>query len=95
MREPDPDIHQPTRLRIMMLLSGLDSADFRFLTATLDLTDGNLSSHVSRLESAGYVEVTKQFEGKLPKTTFRLTKRGRASLAEYWKAMDEIRGRSK
>ncbi|HUL78804.1 MAG TPA: transcriptional regulator [Vicinamibacteria bacterium] len=91
MNDPDPEIHQPTRLRIMMLLSALKSADFTFLVKTLGLTDGNLSAHMQRLESAGHVKVMKEFEGKVPRTSFRLTPSGRSSLAAYWKTMDAIR----
>ena len=91
MIDPDPEIHQPTRLRILMLLSGVKSADFTFLAKTLDLTDGNLSSHMQKLESAGHVQVVKEFEGKLPRTSFRLTPGGRSSLATYWRTMDAIR----
>ena len=91
MSELDPHVHQPTRLRILMVLSGVDSADFNFLLNTLGLTKGNLSSHMSRLEEAGYVEVTKSFNGKVPNTAYSLTRRGRSSLDEYWRAIDEIR----
>jgi DNA-binding MarR family transcriptional regulator len=92
MSELDAAIHQPTRLRIMMLLSGLESADFGFLVSTLGLTNGNLSSHVTRLEQAGYVEVAKSFHGKVPNTSYRLTEAGRRQLAAYWEALDLIRG---
>ena len=91
MTELDPHVHQPTRLRILMLLSGVESADFVFLLTTLGLTKGNLSSHMSRLEQAGYVEVAKSFDGKIPHTSYRLTARGRSSLNGYWRAIDEIR----
>ncbi len=91
MTHLDPDIHQPTRLRIVALLSGLGRADFNFLRSTLGLTEGNLSSHMSRLEEIGYVEVTKKFDGKIPRTTYRLTARGRTSLQQYWQAVDGIR----
>jgi len=91
MAELDATIHQPTRLRIMMLLSGLEAADFTFLLKTLDITNGNLSSHMSRLEGAGYVKVTKTFEGKLPNTSYALTRAGRKQLEAYWSAIDEIR----
>lgn len=93
MTELDSDIHQPARLRILMLLSGVDCADFNFLLNTLGLTKGNLSSHVSRLEQAGYVEIVKSFHGKIPNTTYALTPTGRSALAAYWRAMDRIRGR--
>lgn len=92
MSELDAAIHQPTRLRILMLLSGVDAADFGFLLTTLGVTKGNLSSHMSRLEEAGYVRVSKTFEGKVPNTSYSLTKDGRAGLKEYWAAIDAIRG---
>jgi DNA-binding transcriptional ArsR family regulator len=91
MAELDPNIHQPARLRILMLLSGVDSADFTFLLTTLNLTKGNLSSHMSRLEEAKYVTVVKSFEGKIPNTSYSLTPLGRSRLSEYWRAIDEIR----
>lgn len=91
MSDLDPHVHQPTRLRILMLLSGVDTCDFSFLLNTLSLTNGNLSSHMDRLEKAGYVEVTKTFVGKTPHTSYRLTEEGRSRLDEYWEAIDEIR----
>ena len=75
----------------MMLLSGVKSADFNFLRGTLSLTNGNLSSHMNQLEQAGYVAVTKTFEGKTPRTTYGLTRLGKSRLAEYWQVIDEIR----
>ena len=92
MADLDPHVHQPTRLRILMLLSGIDTADFNFVLNTLGLSKGNLSSHMDRLERANYVEVTKKFEGKIPNTSYRLTSEGRSSLDAYWQAIDEIRG---
>jgi len=91
MIELDPDIHQPTRLRIVALLSGLARADFNFLRTALRLTEGNLSSHMARLEQVGYVEITKVFNEKIPKTSYRLTRRGRSSLEKYWRALDQLR----
>ena len=91
MNELDPSVHQPTRLRILMLLSGVDSADFNFLRTTLGLTNGNLSAHTQRLEEAGYITVSKTFEGRMPRTTYALTEVGREQLDEYWRTMDEIR----
>lgn len=91
MTELDPHVHQPTRLRIMMLLSGVDRADFNFLRSTIGLTKGNLSSHMSRLEETRYIKVTKRFDGKIPNTSYGLTKLGRARLNAYWEAIDEIR----
>jgi DNA-binding transcriptional ArsR family regulator len=91
MRELDPTIHQPARLRILMLLSGTESTDFTFVQQTLGLSKGNLSTHMARLEEKGYVTVTKSFRGRMPHTSYQLTKQGRISLAAYWEAIDAIR----
>jgi DNA-binding MarR family transcriptional regulator len=94
MRELDPEVAQPTRLRILAVLSGVGRADFGFLRTTLGLTQGNLSSHMLRLEEVGYVETTKGYAGRVPKTSYRLTGRGRAALEGYWQAVDELRQRA-
>lgn len=91
MTELDPHVHQPARLRILMLLSGVDSVDFNFLRTTLGLSKGNLSAHTSRLEEAGYVQITKGFNGKIPHTSYCLSELGRSRLDAYWGALDEIR----
>ena len=94
MSELDRIVHEPVRLRIMALLSGVDCADFNFLLSTLGLSKGNLASHVDKLERAGYVEVSKSFLGKIPHTEYRLSGTGRAALETYWAALDAIRGAS-
>jgi DNA-binding transcriptional ArsR family regulator len=91
MNDLDRTIHEPARLRIVTILSGVDVADFNFLLDTLGLTKGNLSSHIDKLEKAGYVEVIKSFKGKIPHTQFRLTADGRGALEEYWAGLDQIR----
>jgi DNA-binding transcriptional ArsR family regulator len=91
-------VHEPARLRILTILSGVESADFNFLVNVLGLTKGNLSSHMDKLETAGYVEVYRTFRGKTPHTDYRLSAAGRKALAGYWKALDGIRnmnGRSR
>ncbi len=87
----DRVIHEPARLRILMVLSGLEECDFKFLKGTIGLTNGNLSAHVDRLESAGFVEIQKGYRGKVPHTTYRMTDQGTTALSAYWKAVDEIR----
>ena len=87
----DRVIHEPARLKILMILSGVDTADFKFFLTTLGLTKGNLSSHMDRLERAGYVEVIKTFNGKIPHTEYRITPSGSKALSKYWKSLDEIR----
>ena len=93
-KTPDVDrvVHEPARLRVMTMLSGLEHADFNFLRTALGLTNGNLSCHVDRLERAGYVEVEKEFVGKIPRTQYRLTPVGRTALEAYWAALDLMRG---
>ena len=88
----DRTIHEPARLRILMVLSATDAVEFNFLSSVLGLTKGNLSTHLDRLERAGYVAVSKSFRGKVPHTEYRLTASGRAALAAYWAAIDRIRG---
>ena len=92
MTDLDRVIHEPARLRIMMILSGVDLADFAFLLSTLGLTRGNLSSHMDRLERTGYVKVCKSFNGKIPHTDYQLTALGQKALGDYWAAVDQIRG---
>ncbi len=89
--EIDKIIHEPARLRIMMILSGVESADFGFLLSTLELTNGNLSRHTEKLESAGFIKVNKTFKGKIPNTGYQLTKKGVRSLTQYWENLDVIR----
>jgi len=94
MSELDRTIHEPVRLRIMAILSGVDRADFKFMLSTLGLSKGNFASHVDKLERAGYVEVHKSFLGKVPHTEYRLTATGRSALESYWASLDVIRASS-
>ena len=89
--EIDKVIHEPARLRIMMILSGIEEADFNFLVKTLNLTRGNLSRHMEKLEAAAYVIVEKSFKGKLPNTSYKITPKGAEALAQYWQDIDAVR----
>ncbi len=89
--ELDRIVHEPVRLRVMMLLAGLEQADFNFLLTTLSLTRGNLSRHVEKLEYAGYLKVKKSFKGKVPNTSYKLTQKGSKALAQYWENLDTVR----
>lgn len=84
-------IHEPARLAILTALSACAKADFIFLLNITGLTKGNLSSHLSKLEQAGLVEIEKRFEGKQPVTYAMLSGAGREALKEYWKRFDQIR----
>lgn len=86
----DRVIHEPARLLIMAHLYVVDSADFLFLMRQTGLTFGNLSSHMAKLEGAGYIEVVKDFVDRKPHTMLRVTARGRAAFEEYRRGMDRL-----
>lgn len=83
----DRVVHEPARLMILMLLYGVREMDALFLLNATELTWGNLSSHVSKLEQAGYVQVEKGFAGKKPRTKLRLTVAGRKAVDDYRRTM--------
>ena len=83
----DKLIHEPARLQLVASLYVVDAADFVFLLRQTGLTGGNVSSHMSKLEEAGYVDVQKSFVGKRPQTVFRLTKAGRKAFRTYRETM--------
>ena len=91
----DEVIHQRSRLAIMATLAGLESLDFNDLKAQLALTDGNLSAHLTALERAEYVEITKSFRGKKPRTTVAQTARGRKALTNYVNLLQGILDQAK
>lgn len=76
-------IHEPGRLAIMSFLSVVEEADFIFLLDNTGLTRGNLSSHMAKLEKAGYVDVAKEFVEKMPRTSYQLTPAGRTAFMAY------------
>jgi DNA-binding MarR family transcriptional regulator len=81
--EIDRVIHEPGRLMIVALLYAVDKADFLYLQHETEMNKGTLSSHLSRLEEAGYVEVVKTYRGKIPQTLLHLTEAGRKAFEEY------------
>ena len=84
-------IHEPARLSILTALSSCGQADFTFLKRLTGLTRGNLSSHLSRLEDAGLVDIDKTFEDKTPVTTLSLSEDGRRTIARYWDELQDLR----
>jgi DNA-binding transcriptional ArsR family regulator len=86
----DRTIHEPARLMVLSYLSAVESADYLFLMRLTGLTWGNLSSHLSKLEEAGYVEIEKLFVHKKPHTVARLTESGRQALQTYRKTMQKV-----
>ena len=79
----DPIIHQPSRLSIMAVLAGCDSADFVYLQGATELTKGTLSKHLKKLEEAGYIDIVKSFKGSYPNTSAMLTPAGRKAFKKY------------
>ena len=79
----DPVIHAPVRLAILTILISVKSADFTFLKEVTETTDGNLGTHLQKLEDAGYLKVQKIFVGKKPKTTLSITRSGRKAYEKY------------
>ena len=86
----DRMIHEPARLMIMAYLYVVESADFLFLMRQTGLTRGNLSSHMSKLEAAGYVAIGKEFVDKIPRTVLWLTNKGRKAFEAYRQNMRQV-----
>ena len=78
------------RLGIMSILMVNDQVDFTMLKDLLDITDGNMASHISGLEKLGYLKVTKQFIGKKPNTSYAATESGKAAFTEHVKALEKL-----
>ncbi|MBU0953216.1 MAG: transcriptional regulator [Nanoarchaeota archaeon] len=90
MKQIDRLVHEPGRLQILAHLAVVESADFLFLMRQIGMTFGNLSSHMSTLERAGYITVKKTFIGKRPHTMLQLTKKGRTAFEIYRKTMKQL-----
>lgn len=88
--ELDRIIHERMRLGIVSVLAVHDAVSFNDLKKLVRATDGNLSVHARRLEEVGYVECTKRFEGRVPRTEYRLTDAGRAALQRYLAHMEAL-----
>jgi DNA-binding MarR family transcriptional regulator len=91
----DRVIHEKGRLAIMSLLAAAPQLSFTELRDTLNMTDGNITAHVRTLQEAGYVAVTKSFQGGRPLTTFAITEPGRKAFTHYIDLLEEIVRQSK
>ena len=83
-------IHASARLMVLTYLYVVESADYIYLLRLTGLTWGNLSTHLTKLEEAGYIEIHKEFKGKKPHSTISLTQPGRAAFREYKKSMQHV-----
>ncbi|MBU3855667.1 transcriptional regulator [Bacteroides gallinaceum] len=92
MRELDPLLHSQLRLAVVSLLLSVEEADFSYLKDKTQATSGNLSVQIDKLSEAGYIEVRKEIIGKKPRTSCRLTDKGRDALNEYVSTLKEYLG---
>ncbi len=83
-------IHQKARLGIMSILMASKEAEFNYLKEKLNLTDGNLSSHLSLLEKEKYVKIKKKFVKKKPRTSCQITEKGREAFKDYLDNLEKI-----
>jgi DNA-binding MarR family transcriptional regulator len=86
----DKTVHEPARLMMLSILYGIDRADFVFLHKITGLTRGNFSTHMSKLEEAGYIKVDKEFVNRRPLTVLSITPAGRSALETYKESMKRI-----
>ncbi len=86
----DPLLHQNIRSKLISLLISNEELPFKALKEYLEVTDGNLSSHLAKLEKAGYVSIEKSFEGKRPKTVVCVTDEGRRAFKKYIEALKKF-----
>ncbi len=84
-------IHEPARLAILTALSVASNADFTYLQRLTGLTKGNLSTHLSKLEEGGLIEIEKKFVGKVPNTVVQLTPKGRTAIEHHWQQLENLR----
>jgi DNA-binding HxlR family transcriptional regulator len=90
--ELNPVVHGRLRLALLSLLSGVEKAEFKWLRAKTESTDGNLGAQLLKLEEAGYVAVEKKFVLRKPQTLYRVTEAGRQALTEYVQALKRLLG---
>jgi DNA-binding HxlR family transcriptional regulator len=90
--ELNPIIHGKLRLALLSLLSAVEEAEFTWLRAKTNSTDGNLGAQLLKLEEAGYVQVEKKFVARKPQTLYRMTEIGRKALTDYIQALKQLLG---
>ncbi len=88
--ELDSMIHAPTRLAILSILITVENANFTFLKESTATTDGNLSTHLTKLEDSGYISIEKTFKGKKPQTICAITEKGRKAFETYIEQLEQI-----
>ena len=89
-KELNPIIHSQLRIAVITILAQVEEADFNYLKDKTEATTGNLSVQLDKLSEAGYITITKTFEGKRPRTIASITDEGRTALEEYISTLKEI-----
>lgn len=87
MKELNPLLHSQLRLAIMSILMNVEEADFVYLKEKTEATSGNISVQLDKLAAAEYIEVKKSFVGRKPRTTCRITNKGKEAIEEYINAL--------
>lgn len=90
LTDVDRLLHEPSRAVIVAILAAVESADFVFLQRETGLTKGNLSTHLTKLDEAGYIKIEKSFRGKYPLTLCSLTETGREAFTNYRKKLSQF-----
>ncbi len=93
LADVDRLVHEPSRLMILTILNSVQKADFVYLQRETGLTRGNLSVHLSKLGDAGYIEITKTFNGKIPQTICQVTETGKAAFIKYTEYLKQVMNR--
>ena len=86
----DPIIHAPTRLAILSILLTVESANFTFLKESTGTSDGNLSTHLTKLEESGYITIEKMFRDKKPQTICAISEKGKIAFKAYLEQLEQI-----
>jgi len=86
----DTIIHSPVRLTVLSILISVEQADFNYLKKTTRTTDGNLSTHLSKLEEKGLIRIKKTFKKKKPLTTCSMTEKGKKAFSDYLRVLEEV-----
>jgi DNA-binding transcriptional ArsR family regulator len=88
--ELDPIVHAPLRLAILSILVTVEEANFAYLKEATDSSDGNLSTHLSKLEASGYITLKKSFVAKKPQTMCSITRKGKQALLKHLDRLEQI-----
>ncbi len=86
----DSIVHDPIRMQVLIALIGTDRLDFTYLKKTTNTTDGNMATHLRKLEGASYVAYKKTYLGRRPKTWYWITEQGRIALARHLDRLEQL-----